>query len=116
MPELTFIQYENRRHGVRALNDQLRSTLQGCKTVVTANLDALGPVFLRGAIDKVRAFDFPGPPAVDCNHDYGAFDHLGERVVWRFAHYDRDMHYGSEDPTDRAVTVSVLTIMLVCDD
>ena len=35
-----------------------------------------------------------------------------ERVFWKFDYFDRDLHFGSEDAANPAVTRRVLTIML----
>jgi hypothetical protein len=50
-------------------------------------------------------------------HDFGSFDCEGQRIFWKIDYYDRasfgtgcDM--GSDDPTDPAKTLRILTIML----
>jgi hypothetical protein len=50
-------------------------------------------------------------------HDFGGFEYEGRRIFWKIDYYDRaslgtgsDM--GSEDPSDPAKTLRVLTIML----
>lgn len=50
-------------------------------------------------------------------HDFGSIDYEGNRIFWKIDYYDhasfgtgRDM--GSEDPSDAAKTLRVLTVML----
>lgn len=45
-------------------------------------------------------------------HDFGSFSIAGERLFWKFDYYDSDMQMASLDPSDDAITVRVLTIML----
>jgi Protein of unknown function (DUF3768) len=53
-------------------------------------------------------------------HDFGSLDYEGKRIFWKVDYYDRasfgtgrDM--GSEDPSDPAKTLRVLTIMLASE-
>ena len=53
-------------------------------------------------------------------HDFGAFEHEGERIFWKIAYYDRatfgtGRDYASENPADPKQTVRVLTIMLASE-
>jgi hypothetical protein len=45
-------------------------------------------------------------------HDFGNFAHDGVGIFWKIDAYDLKMEYGSEDPSDPAMTTRVLTIML----
>ncbi len=45
-------------------------------------------------------------------HDFGAFEQNGERIVWKIDYYDLAMEFGSPDPADPYQTTRVLTIML----
>jgi hypothetical protein len=53
-------------------------------------------------------------------HDFGASEHAGHKIFWKIDYYDRasfgtghDM--GSEDPSDPAKTLRILTIMLASE-
>jgi hypothetical protein len=48
-------------------------------------------------------------------HDFGAFEHNGQRIFWKIDYYDLTMTIGSEDPSDPKHTVRVLTVMLASD-
>ena len=50
-------------------------------------------------------------------HDFGAFEFDGHNIFWKIDYYDRASFHsrrelGSEDPSDPARTLRVLTIML----
>ena len=76
----------------------------------------------RSAIcEKVETFDsFTPDNDPHREHDFGAFEHGGHKIFWKIDYYDRasfgtgrDM--GSEDPSDPAQTLRVLTIMLASE-
>lgn len=62
---------------------------------------------------KVRTFsDFNDDNDPHGEHDFGAFDHAGQKMFWKIDYYDRAFEFGSEDPADLEQTRRVLTVML----
>jgi hypothetical protein len=98
------------------LNDEMRQTFSGGRVFMTASISAL-PLEVQGKIFAlVRRFsDFNNDNDPYGEHDYGSFEHTGERIMWKIDYYNRDMTAGSEDPSDPAQTTRVLTIMLASD-
>jgi len=97
---------------IRELNDAFRQTLTGGKCVITAGVAALGVTAVGFLLDKVRRhseFTADGDPHGE--HDFGAFEHEGTRFFWKVDYFDRSLKFGSEDPTDPARTIRVLTLM-----
>jgi hypothetical protein len=45
-------------------------------------------------------------------HDFGAFEFEGARIMFKIDYYDNDLNFHSPNPADPAVTERVLTIML----
>ena len=45
-------------------------------------------------------------------HDFGNFDLEGQHVFSKIDYYDRDLQFGSEDPSDLEQTRRVMTVML----
>jgi hypothetical protein len=98
---------------IRALNDDFRRTFVGGMVVITAGVEALPIDQRRSLLAKVRAFDaFTADNDPHGEHDFGAVDEGGVRCFWKIDLYDRDIEFGSPDPTDPAVTTRVLTVML----
>lgn len=62
---------------------------------------------------RVREFtDFTEDNDPHGEHDFAGFDQQGERIFWKIDYYDLELEMGSFDPSDPAVTLRVLTIML----
>jgi hypothetical protein len=99
---------------IREMNDAFRQGHSaGGKRLITAGIAALPPVDQAAIMGKVRSFDaFTYANDPHGEHDFGAFEHNGERIFWKIDCYSPDMEYGSENPADPAMTVRVLTIML----
>ena len=96
---------------VRVLNDEFRKTFSGGRVVVTAGIAARADV--TEIVNRVRCFsEFTEDNDPYGEHDFGAIDHLGDKVFWKIDCYDLHMEMGSEDPANPAVTTRVLTIML----
>ena len=82
----------------------------------TAGINALPREDQSAIREKVERFDvFTADNDPYREHDFGAFEHAGERIFWKIDYYDRTLSYRSEDPSDPAQTVRVLTIMLASE-
>ena len=104
---------DDRTGRIRALNDQLRTTGNGGRLVVTAGIAALPghtvtAIFL--AVQTFTAFTPDNDPYGE--HDFALIEIAGERVMFKIDYYDGALTGLSPDPADAAVTARVLTIML----
>ncbi len=86
------------------------------KVVMTAGIAALSPDDMTAVLTKVREFsDFSEDNDPCGEHDFGAFNHAGQKVFFKIDYYAPDLCHGSEDPADLCKTVRVLTIMLASE-
>jgi hypothetical protein len=102
---------------IAELNDLCRKAMGVAgKVFQTAGICAL-PLADQSAIrEKVETFnDFTPDNDPHREHDFGAFEHNGQKIFWKIDYYARDMQHGSEDPSDPKQTVRVLTIMLASE-
>lgn len=100
-------------------NDVFRTTFLGGKVFLTAGLSGLSEADQARVLTAVREFDtFSEDNDPHGEHDFGSIDLDGlPRVFWKIDYYDRASfgtpnEKGSEDPSDPAQTLRVLTIML----
>ena len=101
----------NSTEKIRELNDRFRQTMRGGRLLLTHGI--VGRSDTDAILDGVRQFnDFSEDNDPYGEHDFGAFDHAGDKICWKIDYYDPELAHGSEDPTDPAVTTRVLTIML----
>ena len=64
-------------------------------------------------LDKVRRFDqFTQDNDPYGEHDFGMIEHKGQKFFWKFDYYDRNMEFGSPEPSDAQQTTRVLTVFL----
>jgi hypothetical protein len=114
---------------IAELNDRFRKSTIGIdpvaislgRKVMTSGIRDLGMIATVEIAERVAAFDsFTGDNDPHGEHDFGAFEHQGHKIFWKIDYYDRatfgtgrDM--GSEDPSDPAQTLRVLTIMLASE-
>jgi hypothetical protein len=98
---------------IRALNDQLRTTLSGGQVMLTTGILALTEVQKSAVMRAVVQFsDFSIINDVYGEHDFGSIE-IGEvKVMWKIDYYDLKMQYASPDPSDPDVTRRVMTVML----
>ena len=99
---------------IRELNDQARQTLSGCRVMVTQGiqqLDRLDDILT--AVRQFRYFNSSNDPYGE--HDFGKIELFGEIIFRKFDYYDLALEYGSDNPSDPAVTQRMLTIMLASE-
>jgi hypothetical protein len=104
----------SRTKRIAELNDLFRKAMGvGGRVFQTPGITALPPIDQAAIREKVETFDvFTRNNDPHGEHDFGAFEHDGERIFWKIDYYATDMEHGSEDPSDPTQTVRVLTIML----
>jgi Protein of unknown function (DUF3768) len=102
---------------IRELNDAMRRAGPSCgRWMITQGILAEGPTFMLLATRAVQTFsDFTPDNDPYGERDFGVFDLAGQRIFWKIDYYDRDLRYGSNDPSDPGVTTRVLTIMLASE-
>jgi Protein of unknown function (DUF3768) len=102
---------------IAELNDLCRKAMGVAGRVFRTQGIAALPLPDQSAIfEKVELFDdFTEDNDPHGEHDFGAFEHEGERIFWKIDYYAPDMEHGSENPADPKQTVRVLTIMLASE-
>lgn len=99
---------------IRRLNDLFRATWLGGKVFFTAGVNALPAEDRMAVIDKVVRFDsFTSDNDPRGEHDFGSVEHGGHKFFWKIDYYDRELQYGSPDPSKPELTTRALTIMFV---
>jgi hypothetical protein len=98
---------------IRTLNDQLRQTLTGGRIMMTCGVQAMGSLLIAQLLDRLRQYDqFDDANDPYGEHDFGAFDHDGQKFFWKIDYYDLSLSSHSEDASDPGKTLRVLTLML----
>ena len=105
---------------IRELNDAVRTAdtaigalLANGQLVITRGVAARGNEFIDRAVKAVREFsDFNEGNDPHGEHDFGIFELDGISLNWKIDYYDRDLKFGSADPSDPDQTRRVLTILL----
>ena len=103
-----------RTQRIRALNDQLRQSFaRGGISVMTPGIAALGQEAVDRIIKTIAVFDdFCHANDPHEEHDFGSFEAEGHTIFFKIDYFDRNLKYLSPDPTDPAVTIRVITVML----
>jgi uncharacterized protein DUF3768 len=104
---------------IRDLNDAFRTqpfigaTFAENELLITRGVAGHGQDFVDQAVKAVREFsDFTEDNDPHGEHDFGSFELHGIELFWKIDYYDRELEWGSPDPTDPTVTRRVLTILL----
>lgn len=99
---------------IALLNDILRRTGIGGKTVITRGVINLGNEMIASIIDAMREYDIwteDNDPHGE--HDFGILTLANaKKVYFKIDYYDARMKFGSENPADPEKTTRVLTLML----
>jgi hypothetical protein len=103
----------DRSRQIALINDAFRSTFVGGTVCVTAGLHLVGEEFVKAALLAAREFSsFSDDDDPYHEHDFGAVEIEGRRVLWKIDYLDPSMTQGSEDPASISLTRRVLTVML----
>ena len=97
----------------RVLNDELRQHLLGGGAVTTTGIAALGDEAISRLVQAVAEFDdFCDGNDPYHEHDFGALDFEGHRVMFKIDYYAQGMLAASSNPADPLITERVMTLML----
>lgn len=98
---------------IRRLNDRFRKDpMRYGKFYMTRGVASMPTEFIRKAVQAMKdfsAFDDANDPHGE--HDLCAFDIDGVKLFAKVDYYNRTMTAGSEDPSNDAITLRVLTLM-----
>jgi hypothetical protein len=107
---------QNTAARIRLLNDTLRATGAGGRTMITAGVSALDAEDQAAVLTAVRAFeDFTADNDPYGEHDCAVVQVDHHSVIWKIDYYDVQLEALSPDPADPAQTSRVLAIMLSSD-
>jgi len=98
---------------IAKLNDDFRRSYIGGRVFYTNGVHFLSNAILAEVDRLVKEFsDFTADNDPYGEHDFGSFTIEGRKIFWKIDYYDKEMKYGSEDPSDPKQTTRVLTVML----
>jgi hypothetical protein len=104
---------QRRPRRIQDLNDTFRQSFVGGRIVMTAGVAALDTKIQAELLARVRRFyDFTVDNDPYDEHDFGAVRVADRNIFWKIDYYDPSLTAGSEDPTDPARTIRLLTVML----
>lgn len=107
------LEQNERTTKIRKLNDEFRRTGTGGKMFISSGIAALPFMEQVAVLNRVRLTeDFNEANDPYCEHDYGSFDHNGQRIIFKIDYYNKDETYFSEDHSNPELTTRVMTIML----
>ena len=98
---------------IRTLNDAFRKSLALGHSVITPGVAALGADAVDRIVRTIAVYDdFCHANDPHEEHDFGSCDAEGHTIFFKIDYFDRSLKYHSPDPSDPALTVRVITIML----
>ena len=100
---------------IAQLNDAARKSL-AFQVMLTRGVDELDGSKRGRVVEAMRSFsNFTKGNDPYGEHDFGSFTVEGDKFLFKFDYYDKGLEYGSEDPTNPAVTTRVLTLMFASE-
>ena len=97
---------------IRQLNDAFRTSFIGGKVMLTLGIRSKAEHEVTEILERVLNFnDFTKSNDPYNEHDFGKFEHKGEKIIWKIDYYDKNLQFASEDASDEIITTRVLTIM-----
>lgn len=107
----------DKSEAIAELNDYLRCEVENyghlglhVSTIGIRKLDILDQFYIGHLVTNFDDFTPENDPYGE--RDFGSFDYQGQRILWKIDYYDRELVFGSEDPSDWQQTKRVLTTML----
>ena len=103
---------------IAQLNDDMRLHPMGPgkRAVITRAVHHMGAAFIKRAIAAVAAFDdFTSGENVHRERDYGTFVLDSHKLLFKIDYLDVDGVLASDDPSDPAQTLRVMTIMFASE-
>ncbi len=102
-----------RKQKIRDLNDALRKSGCGGKTLITDGIVTRGPDFTQAVLKAVQAFNvFSDANDPWGEHDFGSLMVQHQRIIWKIDYYNKAAMGHSGDPASNTLTLRILTIML----
>lgn len=84
--------------------------------VMTQGVAELTELERIAVIQKVRLFDeFNKENDPYGEHDFGSFSVRDQKLFFKIDYYDKNLEWGSEDPSDPEKTTRVMTLMLASE-
>ncbi len=97
---------------IAELNDEFRRSFEGGRVVISRGVHVLSTETRQEIIRRVQHFtNFTEDNDPYGEHDFGSFSHGGQTIFWKIDYYDKDVRYGSKNPSNPKQTTRVLTIM-----
>jgi len=101
---------------IRMLNDHLRRTGTGGRVLITASLQAMGPVAVADILREIASYNGFSPDGEpQCKRDFGAVTYQGQKVFFKIEYYAADKSGRLQNIADPKLTKRVMTVFTSAD-